>query len=379
MPRLPAPSQDDAARLDFIEGVRLHNYTSHISTVLDHYREFTEAGGLTPAGLRGAGEVVEHDLVYRFAAGIQRQAQLMGWATAIESLRPDTDHLVTTVASAPKDPIGTLELHPDLPLPAWYTHHDELVLDDIHLAPGGYFGDLLVGPVYERGGALYRLAWRQGYADSPPGSLIEFARGAPHGHYDRIIDLGCSFGGNTLAYRAAYPAASEVVGIDISEPALRWAHLTAEERGAKITLSQRDATKTGYAAGTFDLATAFLLLHEVPPSVLDELIAEAFRLLQPGGHIRFLDIPPYEALDPEVAFIQSFDHQGNGEAFWDDFLDRDFKAVLVAAGFVDVEDHPLDYPDPGYWGSAALMRDGTHRAENRWVTSANKPTRANYE
>ena len=43
------------------------------------------------------------------------------------------------------------------------------------------------------------------------------------------------------------------------------------------------------------------------------------------------------------------------------------------AGFVDVEDHALDYEDPGYWGSAALMRDGTFRSANRWVTSGNKP------
>lgn len=373
MPRLPTISQEDAARLDFVEGVRLHNYTSNIPAVLDHYRQATQGMAEVPATWRDAGAAIVEDSTYRFAAGIQRHAQVMGWAAAIESLRSHTDELRDTVMSEPTDPVGSLELDPELPLPSWYTYHDELDRDDIHLVPGGYFGDLLVGPVYERGGALYRMAWRNGYTDSPPGSLIAFARGAPAPSYDRILDLGCAFGGNTMAYRAAYPEASQVVGIDISEPALRWAHLTAEERGVDITFAQRDAAATGFPDASFDLVTSFLLLHEVPPGVLDQIVAEAYRVVRPGGHVRFLDIPPYEALDPEVGFVQSFDHTGNGEVFWTGFLDRDFKQLLSDAGFVDVEDHALDYEDPGYWGSAALMRDGTFRSANRWVTSGNKP------
>jgi len=111
----------------------------------------------------------------------------------------------------------------------------------------------------------------------------------------------------------------------------------------------------------------------VTSEVLDQILAEAYRVLRPGGHIRFLDVPPFSALEPETAFLQSFDNDGNGEKFWNAFLSSDFKAALERAGFIDPGDGALDYDDPTYWGSAALMRTGEFRAEHRWVTQANKP------
>lgn len=373
MPELPAPTQEQAAHFDYLEGLRGHNYTVHVKGVLDAYARTTAAGGSEPATMAEAGAVIAPNPLYRFAAATQHQAQKMGWAAARRSLEGHTDRLAGVLERLPAEPLGRLVLDPALELPGYYTERDSEGLDDIHLVPGGYWGDPLVGPVYERGGALYRMAWRTGYTGSPPGALVAFAKGAPAGDHRRILDLGCSFGGLTMALRQAYPDADEVVGIDISAAALRWAHLTAEERGLAIAFEQRDATATGYPDGSFDLIAGFLLLHELSTEVLDAVMAEAYRLLRPGGHIRFLDMPPYAELPPERAFLQSFDCEGNGEAFWDEFLSRDFKAVLRGAGFVNVGDGPLDYDEPGYWGTAALLRTGEFRLENRWVNEADKP------
>ena len=373
MPELPAPNQEQAAHFDYLEGLRGYNYTVHVKGVLDAYAHRRAEGGAEPTTMDGAAAIIEPSHLYRFAAATQHQAQKMGWATARRSLEAHTDHLAGLLEAPPADPAGRLVLDPSLELPEYYTERDSEGLDDIHLVPGGYWGDPLVGPVYERGGALYRMAWRTGYTGSPPGALVAFAKGAPSDNYERVLDLGCSFGGLTMALRTAYPDAAEVVGIDISSAALRWAHLTAEERGLAIAFEQRDATATGYPDESFDLISGFLLLHELAAETLDVVMAEAYRLLRPGGHIRFLDMPPYAELPPERAFLQSFDCKGNGEAFWDQFLSRDFKAVLRETGFVNVSDGPLDYDEPNYWGTAALMRTGDFRPENRWVNEADKP------
>jgi len=373
MPALPAPTQEQAAHFDYLEGLRGYNYTVHVKGILDAYERETATGRPEPATMDEAGAIIAPSHLYRFAAATQHQAQKMGWAAARRSLEGHTNRLAEVLERMPIEPRGRLVLDPALELPGYYTERDSEGLDDIHLVPGGYWGDPLVGPVYERGGALYRMAWRTGYTGSPPGALVAFAEGAPPGDCRRILDLGCSFGGLTMALRQAYPEATEVVGIDISGAALRWAHLTAEERGLAIAFEQRDATATGYPDGSFDLIAGFLLLHELRAETLDAVMAEAYRLLRPGGHIRFLDMPPYAELPPERAFLQSFDCEGNGEAFWNEFLSRDFKAVLRDSGFVNVGDGPLDYDEPSYWGTAALLRTGEFRLENRWVNAADKP------
>ena len=371
MPPLPPVTQQQAARFDYLEGLRLYNYTRHIPEVLERYE--ATVGSRRPRTMATAGKRIKAQTLYQFAAAIQHQAQVMGWASAAESLADHGDELDALLAKVPKKPKGRLVLDEVLPLPEYYTENDSAGLDDIHLAPGGYWRESLVGPIYERGGALYRTAWRLGYSASPPGALVAFAAGAPSGDYKRILDLGCSFGGNTMSFRVAYPDADEIVGIDLSAPALRWAHLSAEERGLAITYQQGDATEMTHEDSSFDMVTGFLFAHEVTSVVLDQVLGEAFRVLRPGGHIRFLDVPPYSALEPEAAFLQSFDNDGNGEKFWNEFLLSDFKAALERAGFVDAVDGPLDYDQPGFTGTAALMRTAEFREENRWCTSADKP------
>lgn len=359
MPPAP-PTHDQSARLDFFEGARSFTYREIVAPLLAEYPARAAAAGVAPSTKEEAGELYTADPRYLFACGIQRNAQRMTWRTAAESV----DRSAALATSGPG-----LELDPDRELPAWYTRHDREGRDDIHLVPGGYWGDELVGAVYDRGGAAYRLAWRGGY-DARPGALHAFVRhAAGSAEPARVLDLGCSFGGLTRVVRAVLPDA-QVTGIDLSAPALTYAHHLGPDT---ITYAQRDAERTGYPDGSFDLVTAFLLLHEVPDDVRASIMEEAFRLLAPGGRVAFLDIPPYSALDPARAWFESFDGRGNGENYWECFLASDFPALLRSVGFVDVEDGPLDFDDPGYWGSSALWREGSFDPVHRWVTVATKP------
>ncbi len=370
MPLSP-PSHDDSSRFDFVEGVRSFNYRRIVGPLLADYPRRVAAGGKEPSTKEEAGELYTRDPRYLFACAIQRTMQQTGWATAVDSVHREAKTILAEFKRTRDSQVHSrLELDAILTLPDWYTERDRTGRDDIHLVPGGYWGDELVGAVYERGGSVYRLAWRAGY-DARPGALEVFARTAPEGTR-RILDLGCAFGGLTRVLHKVFPDA-DVTGIDISASALTYAHHLAETQGQSITYAQRDATATGYDDDSFDLVTAFLLLHEVPDQVRAQIMAEAFRILRPGGTLMFLDIPPYRALNPAEAWFESFDVRGNGERFWEEFLSSDFPGLLRDIGFEEVSEGPLDFPDPEYWGSSGLWRTGEFDPVHRWVTRAVKP------
>lgn len=49
---------------------------------------------------------------------------------------------------------------------------------------------------------------------------------------------------------------------------------------------------TGLPSGSFDLVAASFVIHECPPSAIRALIAEARRLLRPGGVLMLADNNP---------------------------------------------------------------------------------------
>lgn len=372
---LPPPNHTDSSRFDLAEGVRSFNYRHVVRPLLADYPRRAAAAGREPVTKEQAGELYTADPSYLLACALQRSMQQLAWTTAVDSVRRDAAAIEAELkTTAHTQEHSRLQLVADRDLPAWYTWHTREGRDDIHLVPGGYWDNELVGAVYERGGAVYRLAWRAGY-DARPGALEAFVRSAPRTDYARVVDLGCAFGGLTRVLRTVFDTA-EVVGLDISAPALTYAHHLAERGGQDITYAQQDATATDFADGSVGLVTAFLLLHEVPDDVRAAIIAEAYRILEPGGTLMFLDIPPYSAMTPVQAWFESFDGRGNGENFWESFLASDFRALLADAGFEQITDGPLDFDEPGYWGSSALWRTGEFDPVHRWVTRATKPAGA---
>jgi ubiquinone/menaquinone biosynthesis C-methylase UbiE len=370
MPQLPPPSQHDSAYFDFLEGLKVYNYTHNIKGLLNRYEEtaseFKEERGYAPSTMEEAGCLLEPELLYQFACATQHCAQHMMWSASADSIAEHRERLLALMQGPNSNSCVRLEFNPNLKLPTWYTEHD------IHLTPGGYWKQDLVGAVYQRALGVYSTSWRRG---RDPGSLMAFVRCGQKTNCRRVLDLGSSTGAVTMTLRRAYPEAEEVVGLDISAAILKWSSLTAEERGLKIRFVQGDAANTGFPDNHFDLITAHLLLHEVPPEVGDQILHEAFRLLAPGGTLLILEAPRYGVLPPELGFLEDFDTRGNGEAFWGPFLSRDLPSVLRGIGFVDVKEGPLEYEEQDYWGSAALMRTGEFQPHNRWVTQGDKPSR----
>lgn len=58
---------------------------------------------------------------------------------------------------------------------------------------------------------------------------------------------------------------------------------------SRVSLFQRNSAALGFADGSYDRVLIFFLLHEQPESVRRGTLAEAFRVVKPGGKIVIVD------------------------------------------------------------------------------------------
>ncbi len=114
--------------------------------------------------------------------------------------------------------------------------------------------------------------------------LLQQIDGAPH----RILDLGCGTGSMTMILKRAFPTA-EVWGVDLSPYMLVMADHKAQRMGAQVRWQQGHAEGTGFETASFDLVTASMLFHELPPLSSQAVLQEVFRLCKPGGQVATLD------------------------------------------------------------------------------------------
>lgn len=103
---------------------------------------------------------------------------------------------------------------------------------------------------------------------------------------DRILDMGVGTGTASLMWRKLFPQAA-ITGIDLSPYMLVAAALKLKDQ--QVELVQANAEDTGMVAGSFDLVTATFLFHEIPQNVARRVVAEAKRLLKPGGTLAVFD------------------------------------------------------------------------------------------
>ena len=96
------------------------------------------------------------------------------------------------------------------------------------------------------------------------------------------LDIGCGEGHNT---RLVAKRGARLTGLDIAETFIR--HARAEEARVPLGIAyvHGSAVELPFADGSFDFATAFMSLMDVPET--GRVLAEAFRVLKPGGFLQF--------------------------------------------------------------------------------------------
>ena len=140
-----------------------------------------------------------------------------------------------------------------------------------------------------------------------------------------VADLGCGTG--AMAALVA-PHVTQVIGIDASDEMLDAAR---DRIGARknVALRRGSLESLPIDSGSVDAALLMLVLHHLPsPAVA---LAEAGRILKPGGRVLIVDMAPHE----KEQYRQQMGH------VWLGFSEAQMKKFLTTAGFTRVDVHAL--------------------------------------
>lgn len=96
------------------------------------------------------------------------------------------------------------------------------------------------------------------------------------------IDIGCGEGYNT---RLMVKYGAQMTAIDISEVFIKHAIEEEKENPLNIKYSIADASGLPFENESFDLATAFMSLMDIPEP--EKALKEIYRVLKPGGFLQF--------------------------------------------------------------------------------------------
>jgi ubiquinone/menaquinone biosynthesis C-methylase UbiE len=151
----------------------------------------------------------------------------------------------------------------------------------------------------------------------------------------RLIDIGCGTGRFLDFVKQAWPRLP-VDGLDLSEAYLNHArrHL---KRWSRTRLVVGKAEAIPAPDNSYDAATSIFMLHELPPEVRPAVIAEAARVLKPGGRLVLVDslqrgdVPDYDAMLERFPALYH-------EPYYRSYLGEDFPATARRHGLVHRRD-----------------------------------------
>lgn len=105
----------------------------------------------------------------------------------------------------------------------------------------------------------------------------------------RSLQVACVYGDFTS--RVSQRVAKGQGSLDVVDVLpVQLSNLRAKlDRGAPVSLIQRDAADLGFDGDTYDRVILFFLLHEMPLGVRRRTLAEAVRVLKPGRELVIVD------------------------------------------------------------------------------------------
>ena len=146
-----------------------------------------------------------------------------------------------------------------------------------------------------------------------------------------ILDLGCGVGMSTQALQEVYPQA-QITGIDLSPYFLAVAQYYARKNQPQINWIHGAAESTNMPDESFDLVSASLMFHELPTVAAQAVIAEARRLLRPGGRLAIMDMNPqspiFLKMPPYILTLLK-----STEPYLDQYFAVDMEQTFIKAGF----------------------------------------------
>ena len=339
------PSHDERARQSYVGAIK--GYTNMIVQA-DLEREIEDIIVPEVQKKKKCDELSRKDIekqsarlpIYALWSNLTFHSQDMLFRTVEETVsrtKSDEEAIAETLTGRP-DKKGSLTIDEKLKVSPPVSNVE------IHRMPGGYVSesdenDLSAARVYSGTIEIYRNAKAMGDGSSAGSDAIgQFTAQTVKNYFPelkplRILDLGCGTGEQTVAFKRAFPEA-EVFGLDAAAPLLRFAHAWAESEDLEVHFQHANAQATEFPDDHFDLIVSHILFHETSRSVMPKVMAEAHRILAPGGVFLNLDVPYQPAVTPLPRQVTNhWQVVNNGEPFWTGFAESDVESLLKRSGF----------------------------------------------
>jgi ubiquinone/menaquinone biosynthesis C-methylase UbiE len=335
----PEPTHDEAARFNFLANLNRHLAGSlgpgnRLAWERRVRPAFVAEHGREPKDRFEVRHAMNRDPYHRFWSALRRNSMEMRQQNGRQIVLRQLGEL-NARARQFNEGASTLELDPSVEVPRYQA------AVDIHCMPGSYHGEVLPGDVsaganYDcgifatTGGAL------GGLTDGGGQALVKWARETrPDWKPERILDIGCTIGHNAVPLALAFPEA-EVVAIDTAAPVLRYGHARARALGASnirfVQMNAEDLSR--FPDGHFDWVQTTMFLHETSGRALPRILAEAARVLKPGGLLLHIEQPAYTDDMPLFEqFMRDWDAFNNNEPFWSAMHALDMEEEMEKVGF----------------------------------------------
>jgi ubiquinone/menaquinone biosynthesis C-methylase UbiE len=334
---MPNVTHDEVARFNFLTNLVKHLSTRVLPGNAVAYEQrarprYEAETGHAPADRREVRKAMSTDPYYKTWSALRLNAMEMRQQAGRSVVLRQLDEL-NDKARRHNQNKDTLQLDPNVPIPRYIGAVDN------HLMPGSYYTEVTDEDV--SAAANYDV----GIYVTTQGLFGRYTDGAGHGivkwlneHHpaldvQRILDMGCGIGHNSVPVARGFPDA-DMYAVDVAAPMLRYGHARAASLGAtNLIFKQGNVEALDFPDGHFDVVFSTMFVHETSYKAIHRIMAEARRLLRPGGIHFHLEQPPFHGMPPFEQFLRDWDAYYNNEPFWSTVHSMRMPDVLEKAGF----------------------------------------------
>lgn len=335
------PSRADESFVDFICDARSAMVLKKKTTFSDRGNALAKSAGVRinhdADSVNQVREVIARDPEVATFFRLKRTFQEVYKDRQIASLNTQREDWLNALTDAEQQGPGSVTYDPDFPMP-------DYAKVEIHIQRRGYGGDDLAGLFYDTGTQVFFGGMNA--ADAYHAQLAAGTDLPKDGKVDRIVEIGCSVGQLACELKKRHPDA-EVWATDISAPMVRYGHWRAIQQNVEVHFAQMASEALDFPDNHVDLIVAHILFHEIPAPVIDRTLAEAFRVLRPGGTFVLMDFATQEASDEtkqregDLGYGGGYggvyglmDAADNGEPYSPGLVTMNVEQHIADAGFV---------------------------------------------